>query len=161
MQDNLPLACANPNKRPRVPTDEMRRRVALQIAARLKDCGPPDEVAADIIRVTRHGWHQDGYQLARDLDRTCSWECDLGVAEELDNFSGLCDLELDVAVRQWAVENPMEPPFPIGSLVKTPSQGVGTIVGVCQYSPASYRVRTPGLNEKSAWIIPFEDVSAA
>jgi hypothetical protein len=161
MQETLALTCVKTNQRPRHPTDEMRRRAALKIAKDLgDDFGSADEVADNIVAATRYLYDADGYQIARELERSQHWDCDMDTAEKLDKFSMLCNDELRTAQRQWAADNPMEPPFPMGATVKTPSQGVGTIIGICEYSVFSYRVRTPELKENAAWIIAFEDVSA-
>ena len=150
-----------PNKRPRHVTEPMARVAAEKIVDELLKLDgflaeDRDGIVDDIASLRTH-YHEDGYKLARELEQCRHWECDMAVAEVLDGFARLCRRELEKAQRAWETENPMEPPFPVGTSVKTPSRGVGVITAIHR---SSYSVRTPELPPGSVWIIPFEEVSA-
>jgi hypothetical protein len=157
MSDQLSLTCATPNKRPIVITDTMARVAAEIIADRLgSDYGDREGIIDDILHVTRYNRSMDGFQIARELSNQHFWECLMETAETLDDFSRMCEVELHKAEKQWSAENPMEPPFPIGALVKT-RHGVGAIERIYECAIASYIVPIDGRN----LIIRFEDCEAA
>ena len=151
----LPLVCAMPNKRPRVATEAMRRDAAESVVADISgDIGNKSEAVDDILAVTRRNQHMDGYQIARELERCKHWDCDMEIAEALDGFASACSMAVYEAQKKWAAENPIEPPFPVGTTVKTP-HGVGAIDRVYEHGPHQYVVPLKGM----MLVINFEDVS--
>jgi hypothetical protein len=154
----LPLTCASPNKRPTVITDAMAQAAADEIATELvayePDLGDANEVAADILWVTRFSRQMDGYEIASDLERSRHWSPDFGMAEILDGFGSACFDKLREAEKQWGAENPMEPPHPIGTSVTT-RHGAGPIERINEYGVHSYIVLVDGHH----LVIPFEDVT--
>lgn len=158
VQTDLALVCVKPNARPRHLSPEAGRVAAGGIADGLirggMDASDREGIIDDILKVYRD--HMDGYQLAKALDRNCHWDCDLDIAETLDRFPGAISDLLDVAIKKWAEENPMEPPHPNGTTVKTP-HGAGPIEEIYAHTPHSFLV----LIEGRRLIVAFEDVSLA
>lgn len=157
-QADLALICAKPNVRPRRLSPEAGRVAAGEIADELIRGGMEteterEEIIDDILGVYRDG--MDGYQIAKALDRK-SWDCDLNMVEMLDGLPSAISQLLDVVVKKWAEENPMEPPHPDGTVVKTP-HGIGPIESVYADKPHSFLVLIDGRR----LIVAFEDVSLA
>lgn len=155
---DLPLMCQPPNKRPTVITEAMAQVAADKIAAELlahePELGPANEVAADIVKVAGRNLHMDGYEIARDLERYKHWLPDFGMAEILDQYGSLCSAALREAEKRWGAENPMVPPYPIGTIVTT-RHGAGPIECIDEYGVHSYIVLVDGRH----LIIAFEDVT--
>jgi hypothetical protein len=140
-------------------TDAMRRAAALNIADELVgqsdfEADQRDEIADDILSVAIG--HMDGYEIAKALDDRKYWCCTLAIAETLDGFYVECDAELERAIAQWAAENPMEPPLPVGASVVV-RNGRGVISQVSPWHPATYIVR---VGERHL-VVAFEDVKDA
>jgi hypothetical protein len=156
----LPLMCNPPNPRPRQLTDAMLREAgAMVIRQFVKDGSLPakelDEAICDLLSVTRHDRHMDGYEIAKILERYHHWTCNRDMLEIFDEFSINCGTLLEKAEIEWAAENPMGPPFPIGTTVKTP-HGNGQIEKVSKWHVARYIVGIEGRH----LVVMFEDVSA-
>lgn len=110
--------------------------------------------ADDITRVYRQG--MDGYAIAKALDDSCYWDCDMPIVEALDTF----DTEVRGAHRKlciaWASENNIQPPLPIGTQIT-----IGEITGIYEHDAAYYEVRVTGeTNDKRRRLVRFEDVKA-
>ena len=156
--DQLPLTCPSPNQRPRRVTDAMALRAAERITDDLIQSSffgieERDEIIADLLEVTRFDRTVDGYQIARTLENSKHWECDLQIAECLDRFSDLCSEALRQAEWRWAVENPMKQSFPTGHPVST-AYGDGRIDSIYDRGAHKYVVQ---VGDRKL-IIPFEDV---
>jgi hypothetical protein len=160
MQGTLTLMCATPNKRPRRVTDEMALTAALEVAEELMRHhnvnGPAEEIAEQILDVTRYDRLADGYEIGRDLERRYCWDMSRDLVEALDSFSSYCSNELDRAVKKWGEENPMEPPFPLGTKVETRRDGIGVLAEISKYSPATYLVKVARI-ENGLLNVAFED----
>lgn len=153
--------CPTPNKRPTQVTDAMAREAALELAVELIKGGGfektdiPEELADDIMKASDWNRHMDGYELARELENKCYWSPDASMVEDLDSFSSRCDRRLEAAEKTWATENPMEPPFPVGTQVKH-HWGAGVIAAISKYRPFTYNVTIP--DKPSAFaLVKFED----
>lgn len=155
------MTCATPNKRPIHHTEAMKLEVAMKIAKSLFKGGGFDsgdtveEIAADIVKASDRCYDRDGYQLGRALEEACHWDVNSGIVEELQEFYPLCDDLLRAAEKQWGLENPMEPGLPNGTAVKIRNE-VGTIIGLAEYSVASYAVKTPS-TKNGYYVVRFED----
>jgi hypothetical protein len=163
MSDQLPLTCPTPNKRPIEATNAMRMEAALETAEELIENGGFDskdigDIADDILKAASRSYGKgDGFSLAYELKRSCHWEIADDMVEILADYWAAVDGKLRFAEKQWAAENPMEPPLPIGALVKTP-KGTLPITSVSDYAPHSYCVQQ---SPKSWLIVRFEDAVLA
>ena len=163
MNDQLALTCAARNKRP-ARTETMRRQAAEKLIAEMVERGLVNAADAadsvgDIVRATR--WEtQDGYKIARELEQSCSWDCDMQIAEALESFADTLDSIYDAAEKQWAAENPSDPAFADGMAVVWRGQPA-TVHGLYDYRPQCYRVRQGDMGKPTSfYIVPFEDVTA-
>lgn len=159
-QTALLLVCATPNKRPRTATEAMMRAVALRVADDMIATGAFEKkdregIADDIVKVTSRWCERDGYALARELENRCGWSPDTQMVTDLDGYWMGCDDEVRAAEKSWALENPMEPPLPIGADVDVKGQR-GEIKEVSKYTPSAYHVQLP--DERGLRIVCFEDV---
>jgi hypothetical protein len=164
MNDELVLVCPkSTNKRPQI-TEEMRRQAAEQIVAEmvtydlLEGIDQADTVR-DIVKATDYET-DDGFKIARELERKCHWDCDMQIAEQLDQFGATLDMIYAAAEKVWAAENPKEPEFRDGDPVIWRGKPA-TVRCVHQYRPQCYEIRQGELGPNSAYIVPFEDVTAA
>ena len=131
-------------ERPKV-TKEMVIEAAQKIAETL------DGDAETIAEHYRHP--MDGYELARELDRSAGWDLTMPDVEELDCLSGIVSDLHSKAEKKWAEENDIQPPLPIGSTI---TQGV--IDGIYQHAPARYLVKETGDTQEGRFlIVKFED----
>jgi hypothetical protein len=148
--------------RPKTLTQEMLSRVGEKLATSLAESGRIEQgeiagCAADIAKVGR--LHMDGYELAKTLDARCYWDCDLMMAEDLDGFSSMADAEIKAAQKAWAKRNNIEPPYPIGTRVKTRHGEIGLLDEVYPHDVAKYCVKVDGdKNKTRRSIVAFEDV---
>lgn len=153
--------------RPKKLNYEQTFAVAMEIARALSDAGhlDPAEVegaAGDIVKYGQH-WN-DGYELARALDKSAHWDCNLEMAEELDNFSRLYSRAMDAAEKQWAVTSDIRPPLPVETRVRLASGECGKITGIYDHGAAKFLVAIDGdpkadTPQQSRRIVNFEDVT--
>ena len=157
--------CATPNKRPDRPTPEMKREAALIVAKSLINGGgfgkddTPEDLADDIVKASGRCFGHDGYELGKALESHSGWSVDSSIVEELETFYYECDTLVHAAEKQWGAENPMQPPLPIGAVIKT-SGGVGVIDHIYEHIPACYAVKVPRLSNGFE-LIRFEKAVAA
>lgn len=109
--------------------------------------------------------HMDGYQIAKRLDDLEHWDCNLGMAEDLDNFAHHLDDELRQAEQDWFDRTKPQPPFPDGARVAFGRSSTGIIDCVYEHGAAKYAVRVDGDAEadtesRRRSIVNFEDVRA-
>ena len=148
--------------RPKTLTQEMLSRVGEELAASLAKSGRIEKgeiasCAADIAKVGR--LHMDGYELAKTLDDRCGWDCDLMMAEDLDDFSSMADAEIKAAQKAWVERNGIKPPFELGTRVMTSHGETGVLDEVYPHDIAKYCVKIDGDTHKGRRIIlAFEDV---
>lgn len=143
----------NTPPRPTV-TPELKLQAAQVIAAKLD---------ADAQTIADHySLGMDGYQLARELDRSAYWDCtrdDVDVLDEMDLL--VADL-VEQAEREWAAEHNVQPNLPIGARIKF-RHGTGEITGIYEHIPARYLVREDGYDDSKdnrRAIVKFEDAVA-
>lgn len=134
-------------------TSEMTLRAARWLVSRFAI--PTDDLEAtaqDIARVFRPG--MDGYALARALETGAGWTViTTKIVNDLDAMSAVVQQELVMARRNWVRENNIQPPFPDGAQLVQ-----GQIVGVYEFTPATYRVRERCAHAHSRHIlVPFEE----
>lgn len=153
--------------RPKLLTSEMAMSAARRIARRLAESRliaeeDADGCAADIAECARRD--MDGYEIARDLEGTCDWNCTLQIAEELDRFSDEARREIKGAEKEWAERNGPTPPFSIGTRVRFAPDKTGMITGIDEYGVARFLVAVDGEADtptgKSRRIVNFEDAHA-
>jgi len=135
-------------KRPTI-TPAMILEAAQQIAPQLQ--GDAEALA----EVYRHP--MDGYQIARELDRRLGWDLAMPDLEELDTMSCMVSELQRSAEKQWAEENYIQPPLPIGTATTK-----GVIEGVSDYMAAYYLVKEAGCMQKGRHLlVRFEDAVTA
>ncbi|OFN62603.1 hypothetical protein [Eikenella sp. HMSC061C02] len=106
----------------------------------------------------------DGYELAKELDTRAGWEnIDMDLVETLDSYSMYLHHRLEREKKQWAAENNIQPPYPVGSRVRSLLQWnniTGTITGISQHHAACYEVKKDGTepDDTTRRIIEFEAV---
>jgi len=162
MSDMLPLTCRGNNKRP-TKTDGMRNLAAAELVDGMIKLGSlieadREECIRDLLKATR-SYVGDGYEIARELERSCHWDCNMQIVEELDEFSSILDRIFNTAEDVWAKENPHDPLFSDGDVVIWRGQQA-MVSGVYEYRPQRYKVRQGELKATSYYVVPFEDVSA-
>ena len=163
MSDQLSLQCKSGNKRPSK-TEEMRRLAAKQIVADMVKYGVVELADAeasvnDIVKVTRLET-DDGYKIARHLEQSCCWDCDMQIAEYCDQFRTILDEIYDTAEKKWDSENPATPDFAEGAQVMWRGE-VATIHGTVNHRPQCYKVRQGEMgSDTSYYVVPFEDIRA-
>ena len=130
-------------------TREMILEAAAQVAKHLND-GDPETIAD-------HYTHpMDGYQLARELERWASWDITMRDAEELDSMSSIVGRLHQAAEKQWALENNIQPPLPVGTRIQR-----GVIEGVSEHMAARYLVKEDGCTQAGRFLlVRFEDARA-
>jgi hypothetical protein len=149
-------------------TEEMRLAAARETATDLLKarCIEPDMVEDSVRDIAKVGrGHEDGYELAKRLDSSCYWDCDLMMAEELDNWAANCRNEIERAEKAWFEATKPEPPFPVGTRVQA-RNGVETITGtideIYTHGVARYCIKQDGDPEAEKshrrWIVKWEDV---
>ncbi|MGY3581974.1 hypothetical protein ACVIGB_001103 [Bradyrhizobium sp. USDA 4341] len=164
-----PLASLTAEPRPKTATGEMRSAAAERTVDLLIERGhlTPAERASSIESLAKIGErHMDGYQIAKRLDDWHHWDCNLEMAEDLDNFSHYLDDELRKAEVAWFERTGPQPPFPDGTRVSFERGKTGIIDRVHEYGPAKYAIKVDGDAEADTAscrrsIVNFEDVRAA
>ncbi|OAE52852.1 hypothetical protein A7J71_17940 [Achromobacter insolitus] len=121
----------------------------------------PDPGEAEAIAEHFHR-HMDGYELAKELDRSSWWDCSREDVDKLDNVSAEVERLLVDAERAWCIAYDIQPSLPIGTRLRLPRGGVGEITGIASdHSPASYLVKDENHDDKVSgnrrYIIRFED----
>lgn len=96
--------------------------------------------------------HMNGYKLAKHLESDDSlYNIDMDAVEILDNFGAEVDELVQEQETQWAHDNNVQPPHPIGTVLT-----IGTITGIYEYSPALYKV-DEGKGENCLLLIKYEN----
>ncbi len=98
----------------------------------------------------------NGYELARELERTFSWEyIDPMFVSDIDAMSCHVRTIHQNVCHTWVKEHNIQPPLPIGTQIKE-----GEITAVSDHMPAYYEVREPDQDDSkgiSRRLIRFED----
>lgn len=98
----------------------------------------------------------DGFELAKELDRSAYWDTTREDMEALDEVDVLIDRAEAEAVKVWAEEFKPQPPLPIGTRIKE-----GVITGIDEHTPACYLVKQDDCSDDSRRrIIKFENAVA-
>ncbi|WP_455554079.1 hypothetical protein [Comamonas kerstersii] len=99
--------------------------------------------------------HLNGYELAKELERSCVlFDIDTAAVEVLDNFSYEVQQRMTELQRQWERAHQVQPPHPIGTQLKE-----GRVTGISPYAPATYHVDW-GRGE-SRLLVRYEDAITA
>ncbi len=155
------------SQRPSIHDTAIIQSVAAVIARQLGESyGAHDQVAADIADVLGENPHDDGYQLARRLEKHHDWECTFNTAEELDCASGELRSQVRSATATWVERNSIKPKKAVGDAVEVTQKGVaysGEIVKIDE-AHAEYTVTIPALGHVKegpgthGWIIKYEEL---
>ena len=161
------MATPRPNKL----TPEIAELAAREVVGDLIKNGHLEEsdlegAVKDLVKCGRT--HIDGYELAKELEDRCHWECDLEMANELDSFAHAASEEIRKAEKAWAAREAIVPPLPLGAHVKIKSwreTETGLIDGIYEYGAAQYLIKIDADPEadrpsRSRRIVNFEDVEA-
>lgn len=150
--------------RPTRLSDDGKLRAARAIVADLLKEGllEPDEADASAADLAKYGSNErDGYQLAKKLDNSAYWDCDMAMAEALDNAASYFHAEIEASEREWAERNNITPPLPVGARVAARWGGeeiTGTIESIASHGVAQYVIRCDGSAKKGMPVVRFEDV---
>lgn len=99
--------------------------------------------------------HLNGYELAKELERSCVlFDIDTAAVEVLDNFSHEVEQRMTALQRQWERTHQVQPPHPIGTQLKE-----GRITGISPYDPATYYVDWG--HGESRLLVRYEDAVTA
>lgn len=137
--------------------------ISGMIANGLLDGDQRDDSIAGLVKHARQ--HMDGYEIAKALDLYAHWDCNLEMAEALDDFSSEVRDAIDAAEKEWAARTNVQPPLPIGSRVQLRRGETGKITGIYEHGAAKYLVKIDGdpqadTSAQSRRIINFEDATA-
>ncbi|QUX96573.1 hypothetical protein C0J08_14715 [Marinomonas sp. CT5] len=123
----------------------------ILIAAAISNGYDHDE-ARDIAH--EYSSHMDGYDLAKDLDKNCSWDTSRETVDELDEVIGEAEGMLKALEYEWVARNNIQQPLKNGTRIKD-----GIIDGVYEHQAARYKVIRNGETAESCsrLIIKFED----
>ena len=116
-------------------TQELITEVAKSFCA---DCGWDEEQAIDLAWVYRSD-RMDGYELAKELDHLHGWMPTAQDVDTLENFSHAVVEEHRQVCIDWARDNNIQPPFPIGTMTTQ-----GEITGIYAHDAATYIIRSNG-----------------
>jgi hypothetical protein len=106
-------------------------------------------------------WGMDGYELAKELDNDCGWSITTEDVDTLDAVGLVVGRALKEARKAWAEQHNIQPPLPIGTRIIKLGCWRGTIAGICEYTPAAYRVKEDGCTYAGRHlIVKFEDAIA-
>jgi hypothetical protein len=155
--------------RPKTLTVEMRRAAAEKtIGAMIKNGYLTDaERELSIESLVKVGErHMDGYQIAKRLDDGEGWDCNLEMADALDDYPHHLDDELRAAEKAWFERVRPQPPLPDGTRVSYGRGKSGIIDRVHEYGPAKYAIKEDGdaeadTDSQRRTIVNFEDVRAS
>lgn len=104
----------------------------------------------------------DGYEIARELERRYSWDCDFEIADKLEKFSWILSSLEDAAQLEWATKYKVTAQLRAGSRVRLlRSKETGIIDEICKWGVAKYTVAIDGDPDTgSRRIVNFEDAEA-
>lgn len=156
-------------ERPKRLTSEMKLAAAERTVASLMRSGHLElgEQEDAVKAIAKHGTlYDDGYALAKNLDTYEYWDCDLMMADDLDQFGTFARDELEKAQADWAKVNNIQPSLSIGTAVLLKSNETGLIDGIYEHGVAQYLVKIDGDPEadgpsNSRRIVNFEDATSA
>lgn len=104
--------------------------------------------------------HQNGYDLAKELDRRFGWDIDAEIVEVLDGHSRTLEQFRNKDLQAWVDKNKIEPPIPLFTRVKSLGFGrkiSGTIKGIYESRPCSYKVKEDGCENETRYVILWWD----
>ncbi len=154
--------------RPTNVTPEIKLAAAKEVAQNLARVGAIsadqiDQSAEEIAHVANRG--MDGYEIAKLLDATKLWDCDMSFLEQLDNFSYLVGEQLQAEQAKWAERNNIKPPYPDGTRVRFPEfhhskdkAKAGVITEVYDRAIACYLIKEDNDSRDRQHLVYFEDV---
>ena len=131
---------------PRPKLDRAGIAEAVKELAEQLDIAPDD--IAEHFRI-----HDDGYELAKNLERHGYYDLDLNAANELDSVSSIVrEKEMELQ-KLWVKAYDVQPPLPNGAQILQ-----GVIDSVCDHEPATYRVKQTGCTQDGRYLlIKFEN----
>ena len=104
--------------------------------------------------------HKNGYELAKELESRHFWDIDAEIVDILDGHSRTLEQHRNKDVQAWADENNIEPPIPLFTRVKRVGFGrsiTGTIKGIYDSRPCSYKVKEDGCENETRYVILWWD----
>ena len=155
------------------PRPSVNYDIKLQAAIKFLQANPeiePERVGRQKLEhmaddIAMHATHYgDGYELAKELESRAGWDdIDMQMVEALDSYSTCLDHCLEKAKRQWAAENNIQPPYPVGSRVRSLLRWnniTGTITSISPHHAACYEVQADGTapEDSTRRIIEYEAV---
>lgn len=119
---------------------------------------------ADATEVMKHAWLQNGYQLARDLERK-GYDPDARLVEILDGATSLLSNRHHRAVKDWVKGWNVTVPWSIGQMAKVKARGkeyIGEVTAIRE-DEATCIVTVAELGHERGWgfVINSEDIVSA
>ena len=132
-------------------TKEMITEAAKITAEQVSGITEKEELAVSIAENYRP--YIDGFELGKALDSE-GWRIDVMAVDDLDCMDNNVRELLRAACKQWAEENDIQPPLPVGTMIDE-----GEITGIYEHDAACYLVKLHGEDDSSTRrrIIKFED----
>jgi len=107
--------------------------------------------AEDIVAQYKHP--MDGYELAKELERWCSWDIKRDDIDDLDEMQWLVRQAHETAIKQWVVGFDIQPTLPVGTKITR-----GVIAGISDRFDARYKVKENGCTQDGRYLlIKYED----
>ena len=120
---------------------------------------PYEQAARDIANQWSPG--MDGFELGKNLENNCGWHIVADDVEKLDYIDTAIRLAKSAARKEWAKAWNIQPPYPVGTRVKT-SKGAGVVAGLSKYEGATYLIKEDGCKQDGRFLLmKFEDVVPA
>lgn len=139
MVDLFPQSVPRPLKLP----EEKAREVARECLKYLSDLGDLEDCVTDLIAIPDHVLAEcDGYKITKWLEDHKHLDGDFAIAEAMDGYYVDVKNEIERLQKQWVIDCNIQPPYPVGTVVKAKWQPRMTIMSVSQYDPATYLCQT-------------------
>jgi len=142
-------------------TNEEIRNVAQESFEDLQSNFESSSISAnDIYTVIKDDFSMNGYEYAKELEDRGANAIDSIIVNALDNISYNFDELNKTKVKDWVLDNNIEPSFRVGDLVEYKNHGniIQEVIKSIDYEKALYHIR---IDNSSARLIPFEQVSKA
>lgn len=140
-------------------TDEMRYAAALEFARdnpTVQVGIQAKQIAKEIAACDVDCW-TNAYELAKELESYHDWDVGADTVATLDNYDIYLRKHLKAAEKQWAEDNNIQPPFPIGTVVQFYGRRTGEITSISKYDAAAYEIKEEGKPENYRAIVKFEN----
>lgn len=141
-------------------------KLAERILSEFSGFSLSEDKAEDIA--SEFSYPMDGYELAKVLEKWCSWDVSRDAMEALDEIDSIYSKLAEELEKEWVDTNAIQPPFPVGTMVEFTQHltlSIGKITEVYSHGAAKYCIKPKGQDDEKEnhrrFIVRFEDVSLA